>query len=73
MSTTVLMNQEQSKQEVTPRIDLSQIFKSISDDKSLTLFNSIAHMHEKSELLISKLGMTRSNSTQEWNGYHDKD
>jgi hypothetical protein len=59
MSTTVLMNQEQSKKEGTPRIDLSQIFKSISDDKSLTLFNSIAHMHEKSELLISKLGMTR--------------
>lgn len=59
MSTTVLMNQEQSKQKGTPRIDLSQIFKSISDDKSLTLFNSIAHMHEKSELLISKLGMTR--------------
>lgn len=43
MSTTVLMNQEQSKQVGTPRIDLSQIFKSISDDKSLTLFNSIAH------------------------------
>lgn len=62
MSTTVLMSQEQKerrKQHATPSGDLSEIFKSISDDKSLTLFNSVAHMHEKSELLISKLGMTR--------------
>ena len=62
MSTTVLMSQEQKeqrKQHATPSVDLSEIFKCISDDKSLTLFNSVAHMHEKSELLISKLGMTR--------------
>jgi hypothetical protein len=61
-ATTVIVNQqqkEQNKQHATPSIDLTEIFKSISDDKSLTLFNSVAHMNEKSELLISKLGMTR--------------
>lgn len=59
MSTTILMSPEQSKQQATPSIDLSEIFKCISDDKSLTLFNSVAYMNEKSELLISKLDMTR--------------
>ena len=59
MSTTILMSPEQSKQQATPSIDLSEIFKCISDDKSLILFNSVAHMNEKSELLISKLDMTR--------------
>ncbi len=59
MSTTILMSPEQSKQQATPSVDLIEIFKCISDDKSLTLFNSVAHMNEKSELLISKLNMTR--------------
>jgi hypothetical protein len=59
MSTTILMRPEQSRQQATPSIDLSEIFKCISDNKSLTLFNSVAHMNEKSELLISKLDMTR--------------
>jgi len=59
MSTTILMNQEQSKPQATPSVDLSEIFKCISDDKSLTLFNSVAHKNENSELLISKLDMTR--------------
>ena len=59
MSTTILVNPQQCKQQATPSIDLSEIFKCISDDKSLTLFNSVAHMNEKSELLISKLNMTR--------------
>ena len=59
MSTTILMSPDQSKQQATPSIDLIEIFKCISDDKSLTLFNSVAHMNEKSELLISKLNMTR--------------
>ena len=59
MSATILMSLEQSKQQATPSVDLSEIFKCISDDKSLILFNSVAHMNEKSELLISKLDMTR--------------
>ena len=59
MSTTILVSPEQCKQQATPSIDLSEIFKCISDDKSLILFNSVAHMNEKSELLISKLDMTR--------------
>ena len=59
MSATILMSLEQSKQQTTPSVDLSEIFKCISDDKSLILFNSVAHMNEKSELLISKLDMTR--------------
>ena len=59
MSTTILESPEQCKQQATPSIDLSDIFKCISDDKSLILFNSVAHMNEKSELLISKLDMTR--------------
>lgn len=59
MSATILMSPEQSKQQATPSVDLSEIFKCISDDKSLTLFNSVAHMNERSELLISKLNMTR--------------
>ncbi len=42
-----------------PSVDMCEIFKCISDDKSLTLFNSVALAQEKSELLISKLGMTR--------------
>jgi hypothetical protein len=59
MSATILMSLEQSKQRATSSVDLSEIFKCISDDKSLILFNSVAHMNEKSELLISKLNMTR--------------
>jgi hypothetical protein len=65
MSTTLLINQEREEpynrqhQHVTPSVDLCEIFKCISDDKSLTLFNSVALVQEKSELLISKLGMTR--------------
>ena len=59
MSTTILMSPEQCKQQATPSVDLTEIFKCISDDKSLTLFNSVAHMNENSELLISKLDMTR--------------
>ncbi len=58
MSTTLVLTPEKSKQDV-PHVDISQILKAISDDKSLTLFNSIAHLHGKSDLLISKLGMTR--------------
>jgi predicted transcriptional regulator len=63
MSTTVLLSQEQKVQNNTPHVmpsvDMCEIFKCISDDKSLTLFNSVALAQEKSELLISKLGMTR--------------
>ena len=62
MSTTVLLSQEQkapNAPHVMPSVDLCEIFKCISDDKSLTLFNSVALAQEKSELLISKLGMTR--------------
>jgi hypothetical protein len=63
MSTTVLLSQEQKVPNniphVMPSVDLCEIFKCISDDKSLTLFNSVALAQEKSELLISKLGMTR--------------
>jgi len=63
MSTTVLLSQEQKVpnniSHVMPSVDLCEIFKCISDDKSLTLFNSVALAQEKSELLISKLGMTR--------------
>ena len=59
MSTTILVSPERSKQHAIPSVDLSEIFKCISDDKSLTLFNSVALAQEKSELLISKLGMTR--------------
>jgi hypothetical protein len=63
MSTTVLLSQEQkvpnNTPHVMPSVDMCEIFKCISDDKSLTLFNSVALAQEKSELLISKLGMTR--------------
>ena len=63
MSTTVLLSQEQkvpnNTPHVMPSVDMCEIFKCISDDKSLTLFNSVALTQEKSELLISKLGMTR--------------
>lgn len=58
MSTTILLSQEKAKQDI-PHVDISEILKAISDDKTLTLFNSIAHLHGKSALLISKLGMTR--------------
>ena len=59
MSTTILMSPEQCRQQTAQPIDLSEIFKCISDDKSLILFNSVAHLNTKSELLISKLDMTR--------------
>ena len=64
MSTTVLLGQirEQklpSTSHVMPSVDLCEIFKCISDDKSLTLFNSVALAQEKSDILISKLDMTR--------------
>jgi hypothetical protein len=64
MSTTVLLGQIQeqklpSTSHVMPSVDLCEIFKCISDDKSLTLFNSVALAQEKSDILISKLDMTR--------------
>ena len=59
MSTTILTSPEQCRQQTAQPIDLSEIFKCISDDKSLILFNSVAHLNTKSELLISKLDMTR--------------
>ena len=62
MSTTVLVSQEQKvpiTSHVMPSVDLCEIFKCISDDKSLTLFNSVALAQEKSDILISKLDMTR--------------
>jgi hypothetical protein len=72
MSTTVLIGQEQETpsvsqveqkaqrvSQVMPSVDLCEIFKCISDDKSLTLFNSVALAQEKSDILISKLNMSR--------------
>jgi predicted transcriptional regulator len=38
---------------------ISDVFKAISDDKALTIFNTVSLSAGKTDILISKLGLTR--------------
>ena len=38
---------------------ISDVFKAISDDKALTVFNTVAFKRGKTDILISTLGITR--------------
>lgn len=65
MSSTVTIQQQAGLKEsgYSKHLDksppISDVFKAISDDKALTIFNSVALSAGKTELLISTLDITR--------------